>query len=271
VRNPFRRTPKRPVVRSVDDRMTLMDHLAELRGRIVKGLLAVAAGAVVVFVFYPQILNLLAQPYFDMCEQNPQWGCSDRFIITGPLDGFAIRMRVSGWGGLVVALPIVLWQVWRFITPGLHPKEKRYAVPFIISAVILFLAGAALAFWTLPKAIEFLVDFSGDVSPLFTPNSYINLIMVMMLAFGVGFLFPVVLVFLEIAGVLHYKQLVKFRRYAAVLIVFLAAVITPSGDPYSLAALAIPLYIFYEASILIGMVVARRRTKAAQAAAAASV
>jgi sec-independent protein translocase protein TatC len=205
-----------------------------------------------------------------MCESNPQLGCSDRFIITGPLDGFAIRMRVSGWGGLVVALPVVLWQLWRFITPGLHPREKRYAVPFILSAVALFLLGAAIAFWTLPKAIEFLVDFSGDVSPLFTPNSYINLVMLMMLAFGAGFLFPVVLVFLELAGVLHYKHLVKFRRYAIVIIVFVAAVITPSGDPYSLAALAVPMYLFYELSILIGWLIAKRKARALRATTAAA-
>jgi sec-independent protein translocase protein TatC len=269
VRNPFRRANRRPKVRSIDDRMTLLDHLAELRNRIIKSLLAIMAGAVVVFLFYPQILEFLGNPYFDMCAQHPEWECSDRFIMTGPLDGFAIRMRVAGWGGLVLALPVVLWQVWRFITPGLHPKEKRYAVPFILSSVALFLFGAAIAFWTLPKAIEFLVDFSGDVSPLFTPNSYINLVMLMMLAFGGGFLFPVVLVFLEIAGVLHYKQLVKFRRYAVVLIVFVAAVITPSGDPYSLAALAVPMYVFYEGSILIGMVIARRKAKALRAATAA--
>jgi sec-independent protein translocase protein TatC len=267
VRNPFRRN-RRPVVKSPDDRMTLMEHLGELRSRIIKGLLAVAAGAILVFLFYPQILRFLAQPYFDLCEANPDWNCTDRFVITGPLDGFNIRMRVSGWGGLVVALPVVLWQLWRFITPGLHPKEKRYAIPFILSSVVLFLAGAALAFWTLPKAIEFLVDFSGDVSPLFTPNSYINLIMVMMLAFGVGFIFPVLLVFLEIAGVLDYRHLARFRRYAAVIIVFAAAVITPSGDPYSLAALAVPMYVFYEVAILIGWIVARRRARSPQASTA---
>jgi sec-independent protein translocase protein TatC len=269
VRNPFRRKNRRPSVKSVNDRMTLMDHLAELRNRIIKSLLAVLAGAIVVFLFYPAILNFLANPYFDMCNTHPDWGCSDSFIITGPLDGFTIRMKVAGWGGLVVALPIVLWQVWRFITPGLHPREKKYAVPFILSSVALFLFGAYIAFWTLPKAIEFLVDFSGDVTPLFTPNAYLNLVMIMMLAFGVGFLFPVVLVFLELAGVLHYKQLVKFRRYAIVAIVFIAAVITPSGDPYSLAALSIPMYLFYEASILIGMVISRRKAKAAARAAAA--
>lgn len=259
----WKRRRARKRVKTPEDRMTLAEHLGELRSRLIKSLLAIALGALVVFVFYPPLLDLLADPYFDLCGQHPEWECSDRFVITGPLDGFNIRMRVSGWGGLILALPVVLWQLWRFITPGLHPNEKRYAVPFVVSSVALFLLGASIAWLTLPKAIEFLVGFSGSVTPLFTPNSYLSLLMLMMLAFGVGFLFPVVLVFLEVAGVITYKHLARSRRYAIVVIVFVAAVITPSGDPYSLAALAVPMYLFFELSVLIGWLLFRRRAKTA--------
>jgi sec-independent protein translocase protein TatC len=152
-----------------------------------------------------------------------------------------------------------------------HPHQGVRLVPFVLSSVALFALGAAIAYWTLPKALDFLISFSGnDVSPLFTPNAYISLIVLMMVAFGVSFLFPVVLVFLELVGVLTPRILSRFRRYAIVLIVIFAAVITPSGDPYSMLALAIPMYVFYELSILIGWVVNRTRARSAARAAATS-
>jgi sec-independent protein translocase protein TatC len=250
-----------PHVRTPDDRMTLVEHLAELRSRIIKSLLAIAVGALVMFVFYEPILNFLAQPYFDVCKQHPDFGCGDKFLITGPLDGFTTRIKVSTYGGLIVALPVVLWQVWRFITPGLHKNERRYAVPFILSSVLLFLFGAAIAYLILPYAIEFLIGYSGPVTAAFTPNKYVSLLSVMMLAFGVGFLFPVLLVFLQLVGIVTPRQLSKWRRQAIVIVVVVAAVITPSGDPYSLAALAIPMYVFYECSILIGWLLLRSRRR----------
>ena len=156
-------------------------------------------GAVLVFLFYDPILSFLQGPYTSWCaDHTGRCASNGDFIITGPLDGFAIRIKVAGWGGLIVALPVVLWQLWRFITPGLHPKEKRYAIPFMLSSLALFLFGALIAWLTLPLALDFLISFSGStVAPLFTPNSYISLVMLMMVAFGAGFLFPVVLVFLR--------------------------------------------------------------------------
>jgi sec-independent protein translocase protein TatC len=255
------RRAKSPHLRTPDDRMTLTEHLAELRSRLIKSLLAVTVGALVLFVFYDPILKFLAQPYFDVCKRNPDFGCQEKFLITGPLDGFSTRVKVSGYGGLVAALPIVLWQVWRFVTPGLHKNEKKYAIPFIVSSVALFLFGAFIAYFTMPYAIEFLIGYSGPVTAAFTPNKYVSLLSIMMLAFGVGFLFPVLLVFLQLVGVLTPKQLSGWRRQAIVLIVVTAAVITPSGDPYSLIALAVPMYVFYECSILIGWLLTRNRNK----------
>ena len=256
----LKRSP-RTKISSPDDRMTLVEHLGELRSRIIKALLAVTIGALVMFVFYDPILEFLAQPYFDVCKANPDFGCQEKFLITGPLDGFSTRIKVSGYGGLVVALPIVLWQVWRFVTPGLHRNEKKYAVPFIVSSVALFLFGAFLAYFTMPYAIEFLIGYSGPVTAAFTPNKYVSLLSIMMLAFGVGFLFPVLLVFLQLVSVITPKQLSHWRRQAIVVVVVTAAVITPSGDPYSLFALAVPMYVFYECSIVIGWFLTRNRRK----------
>lgn len=259
----LRKAGRRPAVKGPDDQMTFAEHLGELRSRLIKSVLAVALGATIVFLFYNPILDFLAGPYVEWCRSSPKQCTTSDFIITGPLDGFAIRIKVAGWGGVALALPVLLWQVWRFVTPGLHPKEKKYAIPFILTSVALFFLGAAIAYWTLPKALDFLISFSGNsVTPLFTPNSYISLVVLMMVAFGASFLFPVLLVFLELVGVLTPKLLAKFRRYAYVIIVIFAAVITPSGDPYSMLALAIPMVLFYEISIVIGRLILRAKTRA---------
>ena len=170
-----------------------------------------------------------------------------------PLEGFAIRLKVAGYTGLFLAFPVVLWQLWRFVTPGLHPKEKRYAVPFILSSIVLFAGGAALAYVTFSKALQFLQSVGGpSFEQIYSPAKYLRLVLLMFLAFGLAFEFPVLLVFLEVAGVLTTSQLKKWRRGAAVAILVVAAVITPSQDPWTLLAMAVPMYLFYEASILIG-------------------
>ena len=241
--------------------MTLWEHLAELRSRIVKCVLAIVIGSVVGWVIYSQLLDFLLRPLYDLQPDTT-------LIATSPLDGFAIRIQLSVYVGIAIAMPVLLWQIWRFVTPGLYPKEKKYAVPFVVSALLLFLMGAAIAYLTLNPALKFLIDIGGsDIKPLYTPNNYVKLILFMMLAFGAGFEFPVLLVALEIAGIITPRQLSGWRRQAIVVIVIVAAVITPSGDPISMLALAIPMYIFYEASIVIGWAFNRRkRKKAAKAA-----
>ena len=108
-----------------------------------------------------------------------------------------MRMKVAGYGGLALALPVVLWQLWQFVTPGLYENERKYALPFVASSVALFAMGAYIAYWTFPKALEFLINIGGDVTPMFSPNKYLSLITLMMLGFGLGFEFPILLVFLQ--------------------------------------------------------------------------
>lgn len=244
--------------------MSLFEHIAELRTRLVRSVLAIVVAGTVVFVFYDQVLHFLAGPYRDVCAAR-NLTCPDGFVITGPLDGVATRMKVSGYGGLALAMPVVLWQLWKFVQPGLHKSERKYALPFTASATTLFLLGAAIAFWTMPKALDFLISFGGPVQPLFTPNEYVSLVVLMMVAFGIGFEFPVLLVFLELVKVVTPAQLVRARRYSIVGIFVVVAVGTPSGDPYSLLALSIPLVIFYELAIVIGKVIEKRRLKAQEA------
>ena len=233
--------------------MTVVEHLTELRRRIIIALIAITLGAIVCFIFSESIIKFFVEYY-----KNATSGDRNALIFLGPLDAFLTRIKVATYGGIVLALPIWLWELWRFITPGLNPKEKRYAIPFVFSSMVLFAFGALVALLTLPKALEFLLDIGGsELQPQLTADKYLSFVSLMMVAFGVAFEFPVVLVFLLLARVLTTSQLRRWRRPAILVIVIFAAVITPSQDPYSLFFMAVPMYIFYEASIIIGRVLKR--------------
>jgi sec-independent protein translocase protein TatC len=238
--------------------MTLVEHLGELRRRLMYALMALAVGMVAGLFLYHPVLEWLVDPYCEVKRSiDPEAVC--RLVVTDPLESFSIRLKVSGYLGLLFASPVVLWQVWRFITPGLYEREKRYAVPFVASSIVLFLLGAGLAIATFPKTLDFFAAFGGsELELLYTPGKYLGLLVMMMLIFGLGFEFPVILVFLQLAGVLHWRRLAAWRRYAIVGIFVVDAVITPSGDPVTLLAMAIPMCLFYEAAILIGRFALRR-------------
>jgi sec-independent protein translocase protein TatC len=274
MRLPFRRRQERPPMKTPDDVMTLTEHLGELRVRIIRSALAITIGAILIVAFYDQVLDFLTKPYIDLCKSKGPEGSvefcgfdatvssSNALFIFDPIDGLSTRLRVATYGGLILAMPVVLWQIWRFIVPALHAKEKRYAIPFIGTSIALFLLGGLLAYLTLGKAIEFLISWSGsDVGALFQVSKYIRLVALMVAAFGVGFQFPVLLVFLQLVGVLTPQTLIRSWRYALVIIVVVAAVITPSGDPISLLALAVPMTILYFVSYLVGLLFQRRRRR----------
>jgi sec-independent protein translocase protein TatC len=247
-----------------EGRMPLMEHLTELRNRLIKCVVAVALGAIIGFIAYPTTFDILIDPYEALCdagETESITGC--KLLQTDPLEGFAVRLKVSTYTGIALAMPVLLWQVWRFISPGLYAKEKRYAAPFIIGAIGLFATGAAIAYWTMPKALEFLGAIGGDeLVSAYSPSKYLQLIVYMMLAFGVGFEFPIVLIALQLVGIVTPDQLAGVRRFAIVGIAVLVAVVTPSADPISMLALTIPMCIFYEVSIIVGRLVLRRRERA---------
>jgi sec-independent protein translocase protein TatC len=261
------RTKKVPKLEAVSDTMSLTDHLRELRQRLVKTILAIIIGATVMFAAYDPVVAFLKRPYDQLCRiekyhcvANITGADGAPFPLIDPLGGLGPRMRVAGWGGLILALPVVLWQIWKFVVPALHKKEKRYALPFVLSSLVLFGMGASIAYLTLEKSLEFLVSWAGPgASASFTIDKYLRLVTLMMLAFGIGFLFPVLLVFMQLVKALTPRQLLEWWRQAIVVIVVVAAVITPSGDPISLFALAVPMWIFYFAAIGIGALVLHKR------------
>lgn len=239
-----------------EGRMTLFEHLAELRRRVIISVLAVVAGTIIGWFVYNHLLHFMLEPYSSFARHHQHKSISNGQLVTsGPLEGFTTRLKVSCYTGIALASPVILWEIWRFITPGLHKNEKRYAVPFVLSAVALFCLGIATAVLVFPKALDWLISVSGSgVVPLFTPSKYFTLYVGMCLVFGVVFLYPILLMFLMLTGVVPSARWRKWRRAAIVVIAAVAAIATPSNDPFSYLALGIPMYIFYEASILLGRI-----------------
>ena len=241
--------------------MSLMEHLGELRNRIIVSLIAVAVFAVIGFAVYPYIIHWLTGPLRDavrpLKECRPPNQCA-KLITTDYLQPFLVRLKVATYFGILFASPVVMWQIWRFVTPGLNKNEKRYAIPFVLSSVVLFAGGVVVAWFTLAKALEFLIQIGGaNLDVKSTADSYVTLVGLMFLAFGLSFEFPVLLMFLLLVRVLSTAVLRKYRRHSIVGIVIFAAVITPSQDPYSLFLMAIPMYVFYEICILLGKALKR--------------
>jgi sec-independent protein translocase protein TatC len=252
----------------LDGRMTFVEHLAELRTRLIRCVVAVLVGAVICWMLYPQIFGALIDPYCRTLGSGSAeaagtiFGDECRLLQSDPLEGFSIRMMIAGYGGLVLAVPVILWQAWAFIAPGLYRHEKRYALPFVSIGAFLFLLGGALAYWSVPRALTFLADIGGaDLVQIYSPRPYLSFITKMIVAFGVGFQFPIVLSFLQMVGIVTPEALRRQWRYALVGIVILVAILTPSGDPFTLVVLSVPMYLFYEISILIGRLAVRRRRR----------
>jgi sec-independent protein translocase protein TatC len=242
---------RRGLSRADPDAMTLTEHLGELRRRLIVSLVAFVVAVVLAYLAYPQILTFFEHPY---CQVRPGH-CN--LYVTGPLDLFTIRLDVAGYGGLVLASPVILFELWRFVTPGLKANEKRYAIPFALASALLFCCGAFVAWLTFPHALAFFRAVGGNLQPIFTAQRYLSLILALMGIFGATFEFPVVLVCLELAGVVSPARLARWRRAAIVLIVVFAAVVTPSSDPFSMLAMAVPMVLFYEASIVVGRLLKR--------------
>jgi sec-independent protein translocase protein TatC len=252
-----RRTPEER-----EGQMTLIEHLRELRHRMIVALWALGAGSVAGFFLYGPAMRLIRAPYCDFLRENPDkapfetTACS--LVFLGAIDGFLITVKVVIFLALVIALPVLLYQVWAFVVPGLTERERRWAIPFVLMSLVLFLLGALAAYLTLPRALGFLLGIGGDfVSPLLTVDKYVGFVIFTVLAFGLGFEFPILLISLSAAGVLTSDTMRKHRRYVILGLAIFAAVITPSPDPISMLALLIPLVVFYEAAIIVSRLIKR--------------
>lgn len=240
--------------------MTLVEHLSELRSRLIVSLGAFVLLSIGAFTFYDSIFAFIIEP---LCTLPPDklgpQGC--RLIQTTPLEGFQVRLKLTAMVGLVLASPVWLYQMWAFIVPGLTSREKKYSIPFVLTSITLFVAGAAFAYTLLPTGLRVLIGLGGEGMVAFLrADGYINFVGLMLIAFGITFEIPVVLLFLGLAGVISVETL-RARRKAAFVAAFgLAAVVTPSQDPYTMSAMAIPLYLLYEITILLLRFLTRKRS-----------
>ena len=230
----------------------IMSHLTELRSRLFKVAAAIVIGSIAAFIFRDWIFDLLIDPYEQITGDS-------KLAFFKPTEAFSLFMRLSLFGGFILASPIVIYQVWAFVAPALSKREKRIAIPVVMILVVLFLSGVGFGYWSLQRGLGFLIDFGGDsLDPVIGGSFYLSFAMRFLLVFGIAFEFPVFLYAAAAMGVVGWRQLAAGRRWAVLLIVTIGAVVTPSGDPYTLLLLSVPLYVFYEATIWIVRFTLRR-------------
>lgn len=244
--------------------MTLGEHLTELRRRFLRVMLALVVASAVGWVLYEGILEFLIQPYCDIpsaFRQEETGQCS--LVATRALEPFSVQIKVALLFGAFVSGPVIFYQLWRFITPGLTSRERRLAAPFVILSQVLFACGIGFAYLVVPKGLRILLSFGGErIMPLLTAEAYLSFLLTTVLAFGIVFEIPLLLVFLSLIGVVNSGQLRRFRPYALVANVAVAAVVTPTTDAVTMLFMAGPLAVLYEASILAAWLIERRRRRA---------
>jgi sec-independent protein translocase protein TatC len=226
--------------------MNFLDHLEELRQRLIKSIASILIFSIVIYFFSEQIINYLSRPVGTV-------------YFTSPTEAFAVRIKLSLILGLIASVPVILYQLWQFIVPGLTKKEVRYVIPIVLISSLFFFGGAIFCYFlVLPLGIKFLLGYQTErLLPLIKIGDYISFISWMVLAFGLVFQLPIVTFFLGKLGIVSAQSLAKGRKYAFVSILILAAVLTPSPDVFSQLLLAVPLYVLYELSIIVVRITAR--------------
>lgn len=247
-----------------EGRMPLMEHIRELRSRLIRIVLAGLIGVVVGWLIFEPVWEILKEPYCDL-PQSRQLGPDCKIYVNGIFDQFFIRLKVSVIIGLIVSAPVWLYQVWAFVAPGLHRNERRWTYLFMGAAIPLFAAGGALAYLVLDRGLSVMLSSFGldSVAPLITVPAYLGYAMTMLLAFGLTFELPLFVLILNVAGVLTHERLKRWRAWIIFLIFGFAAIVTPDPSPFGMLALGLPTVALFEASELFAFLHDRRKARRA--------
>jgi len=242
-----------------DSKAPFLEHLKELRTRLIRALLGIAVGTLAVGWFAERIFHWVMLPVIHSLPENQQ-----QLNYTSYIEPFMVYLKTALYGGIFVSAPYVLWQLWLFVAPGLYKRERRVVIPFLVSGTLLFYGGAAFCYYlVMPAAFPALAAIAGDdLRPILTMSEQLSLVLAMLLGFGIVFEVPVVIAFLSMVGLVSADFLAKYRRHAIVVNVILAAIITPTGDPFNLALMAVPMIVFYEIGVLLARVLGKKRAAA---------
>jgi sec-independent protein translocase protein TatC len=253
-------TPTPPGEGPEDDvHLSLREHLLDLRKRLKWAVIWLGFGFCACYWKSQQIFHFMMVPVLKALPEGEK-----SLHFSSAMEPFMIYLKVGLYAGIFAASPAIFYQIWLFVAPGLYRKERRMVAPFVISATLFFVGGAAFCYYViLGPAFEFLIGAAGpDIKPILMMDDQMGLVMMMLLAFGIVFELPVILTLLAMIGVVDYKFLNKYRRHAVVVNVIIAAVVTPTGDPFNLALMAIPMMLCYELGVLGAWVFGKREGKA---------
>jgi sec-independent protein translocase protein TatC len=243
--------------------MGFLDHLEELRKRIVYSIIAVAVGFGVCWGYHEKIYAVMQKPIMDVLRAN---GLSDKLVFLNPTEPFNLYLKIAALAGLFLTSPFVLYQVWMFISPGLYRDEKRYVVPFMVSTIALFTSGGYFGYRIVyPRALEFLIAFGRQFTPMITIGEYTSLFLSIVLGMGLIFEMPILIFFLALMGIVSAGFMWKNFRYSILVIFVIAAIVTPTPDIVNMCVFAAPMIALYVVSIGIAWLVHPKQRQARQA------
>ena len=242
---------------SPEEKQTIIEHLEALRSSLIIAFVAIIIAAVCCFYYSEQILAIVTSPLRSLNEN---------LVVTGVTEAFFVKLKLSFYSGFVIAFPVVAWALWRFLKPALYPSERKYVYIFVPLAVGLFSIGVLFAYFGVLRLIlNFLIYIAGEnLDTMFKVDQYVSFVLAFTIPFGLVFELPVVVFFLSKLGIVRYEQLARNRKYALLVIVILAAALTPGPDPISQMLMAGPVYLLYEISIWVSKFAKPRKTEVAE-------